>query len=78
MVPESIARDSAVIPVGEENGTQRIATSDPSDFETISKLQFLLGRDILLAVAARGGNSCRHRPALRTTVNGVGYVKRGG
>ena len=51
LVPESIARENALIPIGEEMGVLRIATSDPSDFETIAKLHFILGRDILLAVA---------------------------
>jgi len=51
MVPKSIARENSVIPIGEERGGLRIATSNPSDFETINKLQFILGRDILLAVA---------------------------
>ena len=51
MVPESTARENAVIPIGEEMGVLRIATSNPSDFETIAKLHFILGRDILLAVA---------------------------
>jgi type IV pilus assembly protein PilB len=51
MVPESTARENAVMPIGEEKGVLRIATSNPSDFEAISKLQFLLGRDVLLAVA---------------------------
>jgi type IV pilus assembly protein PilB len=51
LVPESIARENAVIPIGEEMGVLRIATSNPSDFETIARLHFILGRDILLAVA---------------------------
>ena len=53
MVPKSIARENAVIPIGEEMGVLRIATSNPSDFETIAKLHFILGRDILLAVRPR-------------------------
>jgi type IV pilus assembly protein PilB len=51
MVPESIARENAVIPIGEERGGLRIATSNPSDFDMITKLHFILGRDILLVVA---------------------------
>jgi type IV pilus assembly protein PilB len=51
MVPESTARENAVMPIGEEKSVLRIATSDPSDFETIARLQFILGRDILLAAA---------------------------
>lgn len=53
MVPESIARENAVIPIGEANGVPQIAMSDPLDFATIAKLQFLLAKDILLAVAPK-------------------------
>ena len=51
MVPESIARENVVIPIGEANGMLQIVVSNPSDFETITKLQFILARDIQLAVA---------------------------
>jgi type IV pilus assembly protein PilB len=53
MVPESIARENPLIPNGEEMGVVRIATSNPADFETIAKLHFILGRDILLSVRPR-------------------------
>jgi hypothetical protein len=51
MVPESIARENVLIPIGEENGVLQIVMSNPSDYETITKLQFILARDIQLAVA---------------------------
>ena len=51
MVPEAVARENVLIPIGEENGMLQIVMSNPSDYETITKLQFILARDILLAVA---------------------------
>jgi type IV pilus assembly protein PilB len=51
MVPESIARENVLIPIGEENGMLQIVMSNPFDHETITKLQFILARDIQLAVA---------------------------
>ena len=51
MVPESVARENVLIPIGEENGMLQIVMSNPSDYETITKLQFILAGDILLAVA---------------------------
>jgi type IV pilus assembly protein PilB len=51
MVPESVARENVLIPIGEENGVLQIVMSNPSDFETITKLQFILARDIQPAVA---------------------------
>jgi type IV pilus assembly protein PilB len=51
MVPESIARENVLIPIGEENGVLQIVMSNPYDYETILKLQFILARDIHLAMA---------------------------
>jgi type IV pilus assembly protein PilB len=51
MVPKEVARENFLIPIGEENGMLHIVISNPSNHDTIAKLQFILGRDILLAVA---------------------------
>ena len=51
MVPESIARENVLIPIAEENGMLQIVVRNPSDYETLSKLQFILARDIQVAVA---------------------------
>lgn len=51
MVPEAIARENVLIPFAEENGLLRIAVRNPSDSETLSKLQFILARDIRVSVA---------------------------
>jgi type II secretion system (T2SS) protein E len=51
MVPESVARENVLMPIGEENGMLQIVMSNPYDLETITKLQFILARDIQLALA---------------------------
>src|SRR5436190_14784980 len=46
LVPESVARENVVIPYDYEGNVLRICISDPSNFETIEKLQFILNKDI--------------------------------
>src|SRR5437867_3771119 len=46
LVPESVARENVVIPLSQENGTLKIVVHDPSDFDTLQKLQFILNKDI--------------------------------
>ncbi len=53
LVPESVARENAVIPMGETDDSLRVLVSDPDDFETIEKLQFILNRKIEIALATR-------------------------
>jgi type IV pilus assembly protein PilB len=53
LVPESVARENAVIPLAEEDGALRVLVSDPQDFDTIDKLQFILNRKIDIAIASR-------------------------
>ena len=54
LVPESVARENAVLPFDEiDGGGLRICVSDPDDFETIEKLQFILNRKIDIALATR-------------------------
>lgn len=53
LVPESVARENVVLPLSQENGMLRIIVSDPSDFETQQKLQFILNKDIHTVLAAR-------------------------
>jgi type IV pilus assembly protein PilB len=53
MVPESVARENVVIPLSQENGVLKIVISDPSDFDTIQKLQFILNKDIQPVLAAK-------------------------
>ncbi len=53
LVPESVARENAVIPLAEEEGSLKVLVSDPQDFDTIDKLQFILNRKIEIAIATR-------------------------
>lgn len=53
LVPESVARENAVIPIEEGDGSLKICVSDPDDFETLEKLQFILNRKIEIALATR-------------------------
>jgi type IV pilus assembly protein PilB len=53
LVPESVARENVVLPLSQENGALKIIMSDPSDFDTLQKLQFILNKDIQPALAPR-------------------------
>jgi type IV pilus assembly protein PilB len=53
LVPESVARENVVLPISQENGALKIIMSDPTDFDTMQKLQFILNKDIQPALAPR-------------------------
>jgi type IV pilus assembly protein PilB len=53
MVPESVARENVIIPLSQDNGVLKVVISDPSDFDTIQKLQFILNKDIQPVIAAK-------------------------
>ena len=53
LVPESVARENVVMPMSQENGALQIIISDPTDFDTMQKLQFILNKDIQPVLAAR-------------------------
>jgi type IV pilus assembly protein PilB len=53
LVPESVARENVVLPMSQENGALKIIISDPGDFDTIQKLQFILNKDIQPVLAPR-------------------------
>jgi hypothetical protein len=53
LVPESVARENVVIPIWQGDGTLWVALSDPSDSDTIQKLQFILNKSIELMVSPR-------------------------
>jgi len=53
LVPESVARENAVLPLGEEDGALRVIVSDPLDVDTLDKLRFILDRKIEIALAPR-------------------------
>src|SRR6202163_3267087 len=53
LVPESVARENFVLPMAQENGALKIIMSDPSDFDTVQKLQFILNKDIQPVLAPK-------------------------
>ncbi len=53
LVPESVARENVILPLSQENGSLKIIMSDPSDFDTVQKLQFILNKDIQPVLAPR-------------------------
>jgi type IV pilus assembly protein PilB len=53
MVPESVARENVVLPLNQENGALKIIMSDPTDYDTLQKLQFILNKDIHPVLAPR-------------------------
>ncbi len=53
LVPESVARENAVIPFSEEDGKLRVVVSDPLAFETFDKLQFILNRKVEIALSTK-------------------------
>src|SRR5205085_5659635 len=48
-----VARETVVIPMSQENGALQIIMGDPSDFDTMQKLQFILNKDIQPVLAPR-------------------------
>ena len=54
LVPEGVARENVALPLAQdENGAIKIAMSDPTDFDTIQKLQFILNKDICPVTSPR-------------------------
>src|SRR4051812_13964216 len=53
LVPESVARENAVLPLAVDDGTLKVIMSDPLDFDTREKLRFILNRNIEVALAPR-------------------------
>jgi type IV pilus assembly protein PilB len=53
LVPESVARENVILPLTQEGPVLKIIMSDPSDFDTVQKLQFILNKDIQPVLAPR-------------------------
>ena len=62
LMPESIARENMVLPVGMDGETLVIATANPWDVETRDNLRFILNRNVSLVVADR-----------QTIINGINF-----
>jgi len=53
LLPESVARENTIFPLAEEGSSLRVATSDPTDLDTLEKLRFILNREVEMALAPR-------------------------
>ena len=53
LIPESLAREHAVLPLSADDGQITILISNPWDFETLDKLRFILNRRIDIALAPK-------------------------
>jgi type IV pilus assembly protein PilB len=53
LVPESVARENAVLPLSEGDGRLTVILSDPMELDTLDKLKFILNRQIDIALAPR-------------------------
>ncbi len=53
LVPESVARENAILPMSEDDGQLKVIASDPDDFPTFEKLRFILNRRIEIVLAPR-------------------------
>jgi type IV pilus assembly protein PilB len=53
LVPESVAREHLVMPLALEGSVLKVITSDPSNFDTLQKLQFILNKDVQAVLAVR-------------------------
>ncbi len=53
LVPESVARENLVFPLALEGNTLKISMSDPTDFDTLTKLQFILNKDVHPTLASK-------------------------
>ena len=53
LVPESVAHENAVLPLAYEDGAIKLVTADPTDFDTMQKLQFILKKDLRPVLSSR-------------------------
>jgi len=51
LVPESVARENVILPLSLEGNTLKIITADPTNYDTVQKLQFILNKDIVPVLA---------------------------
>ena len=53
LVPESVARENVVLPLSLEGNILKIIMADPTNYDTIQKLQFILNKDIVPVLAVQ-------------------------
>ncbi|MDP1563388.1 MAG: VIT domain-containing protein [Pirellulaceae bacterium] len=52
-VPETVARENLILPVGEDGSNLVLATCNPWDIDTIEKLRFILNRNVSIVTCAK-------------------------
>ncbi|MES1213329.1 MAG: ATPase, T2SS/T4P/T4SS family [Singulisphaera sp.] len=53
LVPESVARENAILPLVKEEDSLKVVVSDPNDLDTLDKLRFILNCKVDIALAPR-------------------------
>jgi len=53
LVPESVARENVVLPLSLEGNVLKIITADPTNYDTVQKLQFILNKEIRPVLAVQ-------------------------
>ncbi len=53
-VPETVARENFVLPVGEDGSDLVLATCNPWDNDTVEKLRFILNRNVSIVTCEKG------------------------
>jgi len=53
LVPESVARENLIIPLSLEGNNLKVVTADPTNYDTLQKLQFILNKDITPVLAVQ-------------------------
>ncbi len=53
LVPESVARENAILPLAKEDDALKVVVSDPNDLDTLDKLRFILNCKVDIALAPR-------------------------
>jgi type IV pilus assembly protein PilB len=53
LVPESVARENAILPMAKEEDSLKVVVSDPNDLDTLDKLRFILNCKVDIALAPR-------------------------
>ncbi len=51
LVPESVARENIILPLSLEGNNLKILTADPTNYDTVQKLQFILNKEIVPVLA---------------------------
>jgi type IV pilus assembly protein PilB len=53
LVPESVARENVILPLSLDGNVLKIVTADPSNYDTLQKLQFILNKDVQPVLAVQ-------------------------